>query len=298
MKMLHLIQVNLKKVLTSGGFYACAVLTVILCFTAEIGMDPVKHEGLSVLQISRMKSREEMLSQVQYQYYNILRNGMGVWISIFIPIIAAFPFIPLVCDARESRSVRMTCIRLNKRTYDIGSFLSAMLSGGLAVLTGFLMFAGITAFLFPQASEYSPELRALMEENYPAVFPLFEKLGYPYLYALRFLEVFLYGAASAVPAFLLTAVMKNKYLILSIPFFIIYMLREIQAKLSEQVWRNWENPDLHLKRILTITGTNALDQLFTLQEDKLLTALYSLFVLAAGCMIYLAVMDRRLDYGE
>lgn len=298
MKMLHLIQVNLKKVLTSGGFYACALLTVVLCFTAEIGTDPVRHEGLSVIQISRMLSREEMLSQVQYHYYNILRNGMGVWISIFIPIIAAFPFIPLVCDARESRSVRMTCIRLNKRTFNIGSFLSAMLAGGLAVLTGFLIFAGITAFLFPQAAEYSPEMRAAMEENYPAVFPLFSKLGYPYLYALRFLEVFLYGAASAVPAFLLTAVMKNKYLILSIPFFIIYMLRELQAKLLEQVWRDWENPDLRLRRILTVTGTNALDQLFTLEGNMFLTAFYAFCLLAGGCWLYLAVMDRRLDYGE
>ncbi len=298
MKMLRLIQVNLKKVLTSGGFYACAVLTAALCFTAEIGMDPAKQEGLSVLQVSRMYTRTELLQEMQFNYFNILRGGMGVWITIFIPIIAAFPFVPLVCDARESRSVRMTCIRLSRRTYSLGSFLSAMLAGGLAVLAGFLVFAGITAFLFPQTAEYTQEQRALIEGVYPEVFPLFPKLGYPYLYLLRFAEVFLYGAASAVPAFILTAVMKNKYLILSIPFFIVYLLRELQAKLLEQVWRDWEHPDLLLKRILSVTGTDALNQLSTLGENMLPAALYAAFLLAAGCMIYLAVMNRRLDYGE
>lgn len=110
--------------------------------------------------------------------------------------------------------------------------------------------------------------------------------------------MFAFGAVSAIPAFFLTGFMKNKYLIICIPFFVKYALMQSNGILSAQAFSNYENPNTKLLKILSITDTNALGNLFDYSADIKYILLFNGIVLCAAYFIYCFLMNRRLDYGE
>ena len=298
MKILRLIRVDMLKALCGAGFHACVLLTALLCLTAQISFDPAAQTGCSVLQAILHLSPAEMLQSTDYCWYHAIECGTEGWLPLFLPLLAAFPFVPLSCDERESRAIRLSCIRLNRRAYSAGSLLSAMLAGGLAVMTGFLLFAAAALLIFPQASAYSAELRSSYEWCFPTIFPFFPVLGYPYLLLLRAVSCFLYGAAAAAPAFLLTGLLKNPYLTVTIPFFLRYLLTELYGKLYLKVYQDVMHPNTALETFLDVTHPNALRDLFTLGEYKWAALLYAGILMTAGGICWLVLTDRRVDYGE
>ncbi len=298
MKTLRLIKVNLSKVLTSVGFYACVLLTVVLCITARAYDDIAENKIYSVVGVLMEFSREEMLTTSQMSSYQILSCVSSGWLSMFIPIIAAFPLMPLICDERESKSVRYSAFRNTRFSFSTGNFLTAMMSGGLAVLCGFALFAVSVYTLFPNVSEYSPELIESAEWWISDTYPLFEKYGYPYMIALDFLEMFLYGALSAIPALIMTAFMKNKYLVLCIPFFVKYSTMQLHTGLLRNAYQDIENVSENYLDILSVTEPDAMGNIFSYGETMWRNMLFHALLLIAAFMLYIIVMNRRVDFGE
>jgi len=298
MKTLRLIKVNLIKVLTSTGFYACVLLMLVLCFTARAYDDIAENKSYSVIGVLAEFSREEMLANSSFSAYQILSCVSSGWLSLFIPIIAAFPLMPLICDGRESKSVRYSAFRSTKFSFSTGNFLTAMISGGLALLCGFALFAVSVYTLFPNISEYSPELIESAEWWISGTYPLFSRLGYPYLIALDCLEMFLYGALSAIPALIMTAFMKNKYLVLCIPFFLKYTAMQLHTGIMRKAVYNIENVDQKFLDILSITELDAMGDIFSYGETMWKNVLFHAVLLIAAFMLYIIVMNRRVDFGE
>lgn len=298
MKTLKLINVNLRKVMTSAGFYACVLLTALLCFTAQAYHDIAENKNYSVIGVLLKFTREEMLTNSQFSAYEMISCVSGGWLSLFIPIVAAFPLMPLICDERESKCVRYSAFRSSRLSFSTGSFLTAMISGGLSVFCGFVLFALFVYMLFPNISEYAPELRESTEWWISGAFPLFSRFGYLYLIALDCLEMFMYGALSAVPALIMTAFMKNKYLVLCIPFFLKYAATQLHTGLLRDVYYNIENINEGLLDILSITELDAIGDIFSYGEQMWRNMLFYAVLLIMGFALYSIVMSRRVDFGE
>ncbi len=298
MKTLRIISTSLRKVLTSYGFYACVIITFVLCFTVEIYYDISAQESYSVIHVLMSYSNEQMLANTDFCSYNVFTKGVDGWFPMFIPIVAAFPVIPLICDERNSKFRRITAFRTTKFSYNTGSFISAMISGGLAVMAGFLLFSVIAFAAFPNINEFEASMAESFEWWIPESYRFFTKLGYPYLIFLKFLEVFLFGAFSAIPAFILTSIMKNKYLIICIPFFIKYMITQTYSKLYMSVYEDIENPNEKLASFLDMTNLDAIKNIFSLGDDKWKNILFYIVLLMGSYIIYCITMNRRLDYGE
>lgn len=298
MKTLRLVKVNLVKVLTSTGFYACVLLTLVLCFTAQAYYDVAENRNYSVIGALAEFSREEMLVNSSFSAYQILSCVSSGWLSMFIPIISAFPLMPLICDQRESKSVRYSAFRSTKFSFSTGNFLTAMISGGLAVLCGFALFAVSVYMLFPHISEYSHELKDSAEWWISGTYPLFEKYGYPYMIALDFIEIFLYGALSAIPALIMTAFMKNKYLVLCIPFFLKYSALQLHTGIVRNTLYNAENINQKLLDILSVTEPDAMLSIFSYGETMWRNWLFNAVLLVMAFVLYTVVMNRRVDFGE
>lgn len=298
MKTLRLIKVNLCKVMTSVGFYACVLLTVLLCFTAQAYQDIFENKNYSVIGVLLEFSREEMLANSSFSAYQILSCVSSGWLSLFIPIIAAFPLMPLICDERESKSVRYSAFRSTKFSFSTGNFLTAMISGGLAVLCGFVLFAVSVYTLFPDISEYPSGLRDSAEWWISGTYPLFEKYGYPYMIALDLIELFLYGALSAIPALIMTALMKNKYLVLCIPFFLKYAAMQLHTGLLRNAYQDIENINENYLDILSVTEPDAIGNIFSYGETMWKNWIFNIFLLIAAFVLYTVMMNRRVDFGE
>lgn len=298
MKIIRIVFSNFKKILTSPGFYACILLTVILCFCSEVYFDAQKMQAYSAIGVLMNFDRKDILTDPQLCSFAVFSTGNGTWVLMFIPIIAAFAFVPLLCDGYEAKAFRYAAFRTSKRSFNTGNFLTAFLSGGLAVVIGFIIFGACIFFLFPNISEYHTDKITNYESTLTYFYPNFLQYGYPLLIGKKILEMFVFGAVSAIPSFFLTGFIKNKYLIICIPFFIKYALMQTNGRLSARAYSNLENPNTKLLKILSVTDTNALGNLFDYGSDIKNVLLFNCIVLIAAYFIYCFAMNRRLDYGE
>ncbi len=298
MRTLRYCKVNLRKVFTSPGFYLCVLFTLVLCFTAEAYTDYAKNKVYSVFGLWLSFSKEEMLTHTEMSAYQILHKATGGWLATFIPIVAAFPLLPLLCDESASKNLRYSVYRETKASFLAGRFLTTMVSGGLAVLCGFALFVGAVYLMFPNIGAYAPEVRVSAEWWIAGTYPLFPKLGYPYLVALDFVEIFLYGAFYTVPALLVSAFIKNKYFVLCIPFFLKYLVNYVYAGTEIKAYESFEAIDERVFTILKITDPDALEGLFSYGETLWCNLLLTAVLLLLAFLMYRITMNRRVDFGE
>lgn len=298
MRTLRYCKVNMHKILTSPGFYLCVLFTVILCFTAEAYRAYSDNKVYSVFGVWLGFSKEEMLTNPGMSAYEMLSKATGGWLATFVPIVAAFPFLPLLCDESVSKNVRYSVCRETKVSLVVGRFFTAMLSGGLAVLCGFALFTGAVYLMFPNIGVYTPELRETTEWWIAGAYPLFPKLGYSYLVMLDFIEMFLYGAFFSIPALLVSVFLKNKYFVLCIPFFFKYLVNYIYAGMKIKVYESFGTVEEEVFKMLSAIDPDALENLFSYGETLWRNLMLHAILLLFAFLLYTIAMNRRVDFGE
>lgn len=296
MRIIRLIQVNLRKAIASYGFLACILLTTILFFTSPLYYDYNVNSDVSILQAFLKFDRKEMMYDTKFCSYNVLCECVSGWLKMFIPMIASFPFVSLQCTERSTGAVRFSGIRLSKQSYQTGTFLSAMIIGGLVLIFGFLLFNICINFTFPNISEYDTSLREFYERSFSDTYSLFNKFGYPYLIILRFIEMFLYGAVSAVPACFITCMLKNKYLVISIPLFLKYILLQHISRLQTEAYENIEHINERRIFLLKMINPDLISRIFFGEEEIWKNILFYSILILFAFITYSIIMNRRRDY--
>lgn len=163
-------------------------------------------------------SREELSANYELCNIMVVRNARNGWFTLFAPIITAFCFVPLMCAERDENAVRFQIFRTTKLKYSVTEFLSGVISGGLAITLGYVIFSGTVTLLFPNVSEMT-DYAVQMLENAEFDFPS------------AVLEMWLYGTFWSIPSMLCTSILRNKYLVMCIPFFVKYGLTQIYQKI-------------------------------------------------------------------
>ena len=297
LRTIRLVRVNLKKTLSSYGFFASTFLTIILLFTSSLYYDYSINRDFSIIQVFLKFNRTDMLNDTRLCSYNVLQECVSGWLKMFIPMIASFPFVSLQCTERAAGTVRFSGIRLPKQSYQTGTFLSAMISGGFVLISGFAVFSICSELMFPNITEYDTALREEYELYFSDTYTLFNMLGYPYLIMLRFFEMFLYGAVSAVPACFMTCLLKNKYLVISIPFFLKYMLLQNISRLQTAAYADLEHIDERFLSFLNIINPDAVSKLSSYGIDIWKNIMFYAILLIIAYVVYCVIMNRRWDYG-
>ena len=287
MRTVRLIGINLKKTVTGCGFSACVLLTVILFITSPLTYDSNTDTSVSILQSFLRLSRGEMLRDPVYCTHSVLRSCVSGWVKMLIPMTTAFPFIPLYCRERETGALRFVSVRLSKQGHQTSTFFSAMLTGGLVMLCAFLLFALFTVTAFPDISEY--ETAHLMQPETGG--------GICRTAVLRAAELFLYGAVSAVPACLMTCLLNNRYLVISIPFFLKYLLIQHIVQQQTAVYENYADIDESRLAFLTMIDPDAVSRLFSGGDDLRNHVLLYAGLLIAAFLIFSMILNRRCDCG-
>jgi len=297
MKTLKNSMVNFRMIFANYGFYICIAFTAVLCFCTGIYTDSRNNNMYSAIKSLVEFDREFMLNSTSFCSYSVASKGAGSWLTMFIPIISAFTFIPLICDRCESKFVRLSIFRSSKLSYRTAEFLTACISGGLAVMLGYMLFTGFVYILFPNINEYSPDLQAMLSEELSYIYPEASKHGHAYLLGIKSLEIFLYGAVSAVPSVMLTCLMRNKYLVMCIPFFLKYAVTQTSIKLSARAFSDWQNPDIKLSEFASIISPDAILNSYSSPLMRQII-LYNGVLVSAAFLFYIIVYGRRSDCGE
>lgn len=291
MRLFRNLSVNFKMIFANYGFYLCAGFTLILCLCTSIYRDPTTNESFSVFRVMREVSRDEMLMNVSLCSFSVIGTGTGSWLSMFIPIVSAFAFIPLSCDKAESGALRSGIFRSSRAAYGLSEFLSAGLSGALAVMLGFVLFALVACAAFPSISAYPPMEQEMLWAQVEMEFPGSGEMGAFLSVGMKCLSMFLYGFVWAAPAVMLTAFTRNKYLVICIPFFIKYAITQTCVKMIS----GHDNTVTQWKVINTVSPDSLMD--VSLYAEKYFILLYNLLLVIVEFAVYAGVSRRRFDCG-
>ena len=292
----RIIKTDFYKIITGYGMYLCVLFTIILCFGTSIHIDMMNNDQYSVIRSLISFDREFMLSSYDFISINVALKGAGSWLSMFIPIISAFAYIPLVCDESESKSIRYAVFRSSKLKFYLSRFITAVLSGGFAVMIGYMAFCGMVFILFPNIGEFPAETREFYMQSLLHTYPSTADFGIGSALLIKFVEIFVYGAIAAIPAILLTAVSKNKYVVLCIPFFIKYALTQTSVKLIAQAYSNGEGVGEKLTDISNVINLDYVLQIYEMKSYRLI--LVYIIVAISTLTLYLFIQLRRFDSGE
>lgn len=273
--------VSFRKNVTSLGFWLCVGMTVLLLFAAEVYYDYNTQTRYSVFRALTIFSREELANHFELCSATVVQNARSGWFTLFAPIITAFCFVPIICTEREEKAARFQIFRTTKLKYSISQFLSGVISGGLAMALGYIIFAVLAIILFPDMSEISGFTTDLMQETALNLLPLI-------------LKVFLFATFWSIPAMFLTSVLRNKYLIMCIPFFLKYGLNQLHQKISESVFLSSE---INQNSINFANAINPDGILWVYDETMLTTAL--VFGVSAVLMftVFVVIEQKRGDCG-
>lgn len=239
--------VSLRKFTASRGFWLCLIMTVVLLFAAYLHTDYNTMNRYSAVRALMDFSAEELAEEFEFCNISVVENARVGWFTMFSPILSAFCFVPLMTTEREENAVRFQIFRSSKPRYFIAEFFAGVISAGTATALGYAIFAAIAFPLFPGVSEMS-DFAVLMLEGTTFNFP---KL---------LLGMWCCGAFWSIPAMLLTSVLRNKYLIMCIPFFVKYGLTQTYQKISQNIFAE-ELPDAKTLKLINAVNPDGIIQI-------------------------------------
>lgn len=291
MKFINSLVQDLNKTLINPGFVAAVILTSVLCFTAPAYTDQMNDKSYSILESYFSFSRDFVSRNSDFASVKLFRNGLSGYISMFIPIIVAFPFMVCFCSERNNGYMRFSISRTGRLRFYFSKFFASFLGGGLAVLIGMMLFGIILWVTFPSLSSYNmPSEMAEIYVPYGTVQTVIRQL----------LSAFLYGAFSTLPAFFISSFCRNPYIITCLPFMLVYIwttginkiisnaVEHMDYEVYERV--NPFRPD----SVRNLAFMNLKNVNPEMKQTLIFNSVY-LFILLLG---YIAVMEHHTDKGN
>lgn len=275
--------VQFKKIFSSPWFYLSTLLTIILFFCAEIYSAPDTLNRYSVINSLMSFEREEMLRSAEFCGYYIIRDARSGWFTLFAPLSTAFCFVPLMCAERENNALRFQIFRSSKIKFELSRYLAGTISGGLSTALGYAIFSGMVYLLFPDISEYS--------------WLFTEQAGSAADFLKPLLGVFLYGMFWSTPAMFGLSVIRNKYIVMCVPFFIKYAAAQTVSMLSQNNYKDPEHINQTAAAFLSAISPEALLTVPEYTSSRIGSIIFYAVLSAAFLIGYLAIQRAESDKG-
>ena len=291
MKLLHTLKQDLNKTIINIGFAGAVLMTCILCFTASAYRDNTNDKSYSVFEAFFSFDRDFIETHDEFASIKLFQSGLSGYITMFIPIIVAFPFMVSFCAERNNGLMRFTISRSSKLRYYLSKFTASFLSGGLAVMLGLALFGVVVWIAFPSLDIYNIDPEQLQWIIPNGAFAAIAK---------NLLAAFIYGAFSTLPAFFLSSFCKNPYIITCLPFMLIYVWN---TAINKIMMKAFESGDFEIYDKLSPFMPDSPRQIpyitfseITPAQTKMLifNGAY-LLVLLAG---FIVIMNLRTDKGN
>lgn len=293
MKALKLLFQNLSRIMSQPAFYICIAACTVILLASPFYYN-AKYEAFeSIFYVITQLDKETIGTFTAYSFEAALKAGVMSYLSLFAPIIAAAPFTAMISASQK----RFSLFRMSKNTYFSSTFLSAIISGGLVMLFGFILFSIICGIGLPNISQYPAETVLNTYESFTngCIISIPGNITLS-VYFTEMLKYFIYGVTiSALPCFF-CAVTRNCYISLCIPFFIKYTADRLLFLLIDFAVIS-DNPDL-LYSLHDILSPD-LPLLITSQMSLVgWGILYRMVMLALPFLAYVIILRKKADCGE
>lgn len=206
MKLLRNTLSHVKNDCRSGCFLLCLLCTAVVSFFTVITLPSGEEGTVFSLILSLIQGSDSVGGS--YSALNLFLQPQGDSLEMLVPILAAFPFVLSFTTKRRTGNVRFELARAGRSCFCTSHLISAVITGGLVLTVGYLLYGVCLTGFFPLTVEMD-EVSALS-----ATVKVLKELG----------GLFLYGGGSALLAYLLTFFSDNLYIVLCIPFLVNYIL--------------------------------------------------------------------------
>lgn len=275
-----------RKLITDAGFWLSMFFILLLCTSSVIYMDTTKNDAYSVWLSLVSFDRDFMLENIDFSSVIVLSKITTGYLAMFIPMVAPFAIVRLICGEQESGVIRFEIVRCGKLRYHLTNFISGVLSGGIITALGFIVYGVLIYFLFPSFDMYSPVMQSDLIEMYEMGYGITLQTDFPLLLAEKLPMMFLYGVFASMPAIALTSILRNPYTVLCLPFFFNYALTQLTTKMMGST--DFEKlPYIQPSAWLEFSDKSAL-------HSAILMRCIILLILA---MFYLLVQNFKTDRG-
>lgn len=219
MKFLHLLKTDLYRTVAHANFGTAALLFGMLCFTAEGCVDAGR--SIAVLELALSYPAEQISCRFLLSDYHLFLAGIGPYNLMFAPILAAIPSIPGFCQERRNGYLQLLISRCGATRRCLSLWLSALLSGGLAVTVGYGLYGLCCWVLFPGLTVETAQWIAA-----PVWSGVLAQLA----------GAFFFGVVAALLPVLLAGVSKNACFIICTAFALFYTYCNFLDSLSNHLF--------------------------------------------------------------
>lgn len=218
-----LFKLELKKSLHNKAFLMSIVIATVFVVLSLIYCVSIYNRDMSG--IRDVSNNTDVIYAPGMPIYTLFNHWIGgesgslgtsVFFFIF-PILCALPYGWSYCVEKNSGYRRTIIVQTGKKNYYAAKYFATFISGGLAVVIPMILSLIMTAAYFPAIK---PDV---IYDIYYGVFKysLMSKLFYtePFLYiALYFCIIFMFCGALACCSMAATAIIKQKYIVMLVPF--------------------------------------------------------------------------------
>lgn len=219
-KYYRLTRENLAKVFTNPVFYIAILGVVFVYLNGDICRDE-NGTSYSLITIIMNADRTELLEKLCIDYQYTIYREPDSYLWMFAGSLATLPTVMLMCSANKNNNARFELYRTDRWSYTLAKLSSIMISGGAILTAGY----GIYCILLRMVvgAEYEgTRMEMIMGEE--VVADLMHSSGFVGVLLLKLLSILIFGMYATIIAFVCSAFMNNKYLILCIPFIFNYIV--------------------------------------------------------------------------
>lgn len=221
---MHSIISEIKKSLYLPLFVLACIGVVCVCCFSE-GYISANGKSYTIMELLLFLRSEAMLTDISLNRYDIWICGIGTWTQLLLPFLCSIGYLYTVSGEKLSGFNRMLLARETNLKYCVSKLMAAILSGGIILLAGYLLFGILVYMKFPSVYEYSiDKLELYIEMN-----PGFQESAFCFIRCLR---VFLYGMFINVFAYLVSVFFRDKYILICLPIMLKYIWGQGVMKLE------------------------------------------------------------------
>ena len=223
-RMINFSRENVFKMVSEVSFFAAILAALVLFSTAIVYVEPLGGKEYSVLNLLAGKNTKKVLADESLNVFGIFLDGNIGYMEIFAPIVASIPYISIVSCERMHSNFRFEIFRVGRTTYAFGNLLAAFIVGGFIFCVAYAAY-GITLYVIFHGGLFHEGIirggimrEGIIRGGMGSVF-MGENVT---LIIKKLMGMFIYGGVSVIPTVLISAFVRNKYIVLFIPFMLNY----------------------------------------------------------------------------
>lgn len=212
--MIRNIYIELRKNLYIPIYLISSILVAVVCLLST-GYESFNGTKYTVAEMVLFADRALLQSKEELDRYSIWYYGLSNYGTLLFPLLIGLGFMYMISTERKNGTIRFILIRSNAFRYCVSKTVSAVLSSGIILLTGYLLYGIIVFCKFPAPVDFAETYE--MSESF-AVFT-------------RCLRVFGYGAYMAVIPVFVSLFFNDKYVLMCLPLIIKYILDQFSLRI-------------------------------------------------------------------